>query len=265
MRTAIIIQARVGSTRFPNKMTIPFYNGRGMLYYLLSRMVKANLSAPLILAIPDSIENDAIADIGNELGINVFRGSEDDVLQRFIGAATKHDANAIIRVCADNPFLDIPSITTLMDALEVDSSDYISFCLSNGTPTIRTHYGFWPEAVRLSALQTAANKTGEKLYHEHVTNFIYTHSNIAVPDFEKVSAHDTEIFTRKCIPINSEIESNSWARFTVDTAQDFQNMMDLAANLTPLNLLKTAELIDQVAKNPTMKATMLAEINKNQK
>lgn len=250
MGTAIIVQARVGSTRFPNKMTIPFYDGHGMLHYLLSRMVKTNISVPLILAIPDSAENDILQKIGLDLGLKIFRGSENDVLQRFIDAAIYYSATSIIRVCADNPFLDIESVNTLIEALNKNESDYISFCLADGTPTIKTHYGFWAEAVRLSTLKSVATQTTEKLYREHVTNYIYAHP---------------EKYSRHCLSLNSFVEANSWARFTVDTAQDFQNMQHLAAELTSLNSLSPQHLINHVATHPGIKTTMLREIRENQK
>lgn len=250
MSTAVIIQARVGSTRFPNKMTIPFYGDHGMLHYLLSRMKKASLSAPLILAIPDSTENDILQEIGLELGLKIFRGSENDVLQRFIDAANHYNVTSIIRVCADNPFLNIEAINALIDALNKDKSDYISFCLTDGTPTIKTHYGFWPEAVRLTTLQTVASQTDEKLYREHVTNYIYAHA---------------EKYRCRCLALNPEVEANQWARFTVDTAQDFQNMKHLATELTSQNLLSPEQLITHVARNPNIRTSMEAEIRKNQK
>ena len=250
MDNAIIIQARVGSTRFPNKMTIPFHNGKGMLHFLLSRMVKAGLPAPIILAIPDSPANDVLEEIGTQLNINVFRGSENDVLQRFIDAATLHKATRIIRVCADNPFLDTQSLINLIDTLKNDPSDYISYCLTDGTPTIKTHYGFWAEAVRLNALKTVAGLTDEKLYREHVTNYIYAHP---------------KAFTRSCLRLDPAIEANPWARFTVDTAQDFENMKNLAADLPTSSTLSPIQLINHIANFPGIKTSMQAEINKNQK
>ena len=250
MATAVIVQARVGSTRFPNKMTLPFYAKAGMLHYLLRRMVNANLPAPIILAIPDSSENDILGKIGSELGLKIFRGSEDDVLQRFIAAATHYNASRIIRVCADNPFLDIHSITTLIETLESDDTDYISFCLANGTPTIKTHYGFWAEAVKLSALKSVAKETNEKLFCEHVTNYIYSHP---------------EKYTRRCLTLDPIIEANPWARFTVDTQTDFETMSHLATHLPPHTEITPAELIKTVAAKPEIKNSMEQEIRKNQK
>src|SRR5690554_5883359 len=251
MNIGIIIQARVGSTRFPHKMTVPFYDGRGILHFLLSRMVSTNIPAPIILAIPDTPENDVLEEIGTSLNLKIFRGSEQDVMSRFINAALHYKISDIIRVCADNPFLDNQSIISLIENLKNSDSDYISYCLSDGTPTIKTHFGFWPEAVRLSALQAAADRTTEKYYREHVTNFIYAADNG---------------FTRHCIPISSEIELNNWARFTVDTAQDFKNMQQVAkltgmalAHHSPLQMIKHIESF------PHLKTSMQEEIKKNLK
>lgn len=248
---AIIIQARVGATRFPSKMTVPFYDGQGILYYLLRRIKKANFHIPIILAIPDSAENDILEDIGYALGISsIYRGSEDDVLQRFIRAAEAFGVNDIIRVCADNPFLDISSLQLLITQIQKQDADYTCFTLSNSTPSIKSHFGFWAEAVRLKTLKEIAKRTDENVYREHVTNYIYTHPTL---------------FHIEKLPVEPEIESNSWARFTVDTKTDFENMSHLASLLPAYPIVATNTLLSLARKNDIIKSAMQAEIEKNKK
>lgn len=256
MATAIIIQARVGSTRFPNKMTIPFYQEKGMLHYLLTRLKKAELPVRIILAIPDSLPNDNLQTIASDLDIPVFRGSEENVLFRFIRAAETHHVNNIIRVCADNPFLDTHSLKALIDAFAKTDADYIPFCLSDNTPTIKTHFGFWAEGVLLSTLKTIARNTNKKIYLEHVTNYIYTvqSGHALTPSF-----HIHPLY------IDRTLEIQSWARFTVDTKNDFETMKTLATSLAPFPLSTPQQIINQVAADQAIRTSMQSEIDKNKK
>ncbi len=115
MQTGIIIQARTGSTRLPNKMILPFYNGKGILQILLERIKKKyNNQYTIILATTTNKNDEKIAEIGEKTGVEIYRGSENDVLKRFINAALSYNIFGIIRVCADNPLLDVNHIENLI-------------------------------------------------------------------------------------------------------------------------------------------------------
>ena len=79
-------------------------------------------------------------------------------------------------MCADNPFLSIEDMETLF-TIPMDDNDYISFNI-DGNVSIKTHFGFWAELVSLKALRKVAQLTTDKIYLEHVTNFIYSNENI---------------------------------------------------------------------------------------
>ena len=106
-KTKIIIQARTGSTRLPQKMILPFYENEGIFSLLLKKLTITFDKNDIILATSVNENNDVLVEIAERYGIKYFRGSENDVLQRFIDAAKEFNAENIIRVCADNPFLDI--------------------------------------------------------------------------------------------------------------------------------------------------------------
>ena len=144
-KLGIIIQARTGSTRLPSKMILPFYGNDGILSILLSRLTQCKLADSIIVATTSSSPDDAICDLVREHRVKCFRGDENDVLDRFIQAARYYGISKIIRICADNPFLDIESLDSLILASENIDADYVSFCTSNHTPTIKTHFGFWAE------------------------------------------------------------------------------------------------------------------------
>lgn len=215
MRTGIIIQARTGSTRLPNKMVMPFFEGKTILEILIDRIKKAIGDIDIILATSTASGDDKLAKLAAEKGIMIYRGSEADVLGRFIGAAETYRIDRIIRICGDNPFLSMRYLKELIDNLSKKDEDYISFITNEGIPSIKTHFGLWTEAITLDALKRIAKLTEEKLYHEHVTNYSYEH-----PD----------LFSLFFIPIPSFILESKF-RLTVDTIDDFNNARNLYEKL----------------------------------
>lgn len=256
MKQLIVLQARTGSTRLPNKMLMPFYDGECILSILLGRLQKAIPDAKevIVVATTTAKGDDAIVECCNNIGINTFRGSEQDVLNRFIMTARHFNAQKLIRVCADNVFIDTRNIKNLYDQFITSDYDYQSFCTSDGTPSIKTHYGFWAEAVTAEALETVARSTDEPLYHEHVTNFIYS----GIKDFK---IHLTPIEET----ING-IESHKNLRLTVDTPADFKVQQEIYADLvnngreiTPQNIINYLE------SRPDLYEIMARTISENSK
>jgi len=104
-----IVQARAGSKRLPNKILLPFYKGKSILELLIEKLVTVP-DFGLVVATSYESENDSIEKICNQYRIKCFRGEENDVLQRFIDAAQEVKASHIIRICSDNPFIELDSI-----------------------------------------------------------------------------------------------------------------------------------------------------------
>lgn len=203
----IIIQARLGSTRLPQKMIIPFYSSKGILETIISRIIQRKFNFPIILATTANPKDDVIEKIASDAGIKHFRGSEDNVLDRFIKAGEQYKIDKIIRICADNPFLDLNALEYLAKSFINRDVDYWCYALSDNTPTIKTHYGFWAEGVKLSALKKVKDYTKDSLFLEHVTNYIYSNPNNFSIHFE---------------PIEKIIEEQQSIRLTVDTQEDFK-------------------------------------------
>ncbi len=249
--TKIIIQARTGSTRLPQKMILPFYENEGIFSLLLKKLTSAFDKKDIILATSSNPNNDILVEIAEKYGVNYFRGSENDVLQRFIDAAKEFDAENIIRVCADNPFLDVFYIELLLEKFENFNCDYLSYVTSDGTPSIKTHYGFWAEAVKLSALEKVRELTNENLYHEHVTNFIYANRDIFDVNFFEI------------IP---QIDKHKDIRLTIDTQVDFDIQKEIYSKLNNnIPNFTSLNVIDFLEDNPHYLEIMRNEILKNQK
>jgi spore coat polysaccharide biosynthesis protein SpsF (cytidylyltransferase family) len=245
----IILQARTGSTRMPEKVILPFYQEKSILDILLERVKKLNV--PVALATTDNPSDDRICALAEKHQVEVFRGSENDVLDRFVQAARQFGFSKIIRVCADNPFLDLAAMQTLVAEFEKSDADYLAFQLAGNKPSILTHFGFWTEAVRRDALEKAQQLTSEKLYHEHVTNFIYGHP---------------QLFKVQFIPADALVYSRTDIRMTLDTPEDFEIQQEIYAAISKENPnFAIPEIVGWLERHPEFLEQMKSEIRKNQK
>jgi spore coat polysaccharide biosynthesis protein SpsF len=252
MQIGVIIQARLGSTRLKNKMVIPFYAGQSILEILLSKLQNSIHEIPIVLATTSAPQDKAIESIAQDFNIPCYRGSEENVLDRFIKTAETHKFDSIIRICADNPFLDIDLINALFKASEITrGADYISFWTENKTPVIKTHFGFFAEMVSLSALKKVAEQTQDNLFIEHVTNYIYTNS---------------DKFKLEWLELPDYLKSRNDIRLTIDTEIDFKNGQKiLSESNKAIEDLKTQEIIEIIDSDETLKILMTEEIDKNSK
>lgn len=209
------MQARTGSTRLSHKTLLPFHGDKGIFEVLAENFRSVFGSDRLVLATTVNPGDDVLVEIATRLGIRVYRGSEANVLERFVRAAETFKAEVIVRVCADNPFL-LPSLAAeLLESFDAASCDYLSYQDQN-IPVIKTHWGLFTEVVTLHALQKVMRSTEEPLYREHVTNFIYTHP---------------EKFNVQLLPLPGVFNGRSGYRFTLDTTADFVVLRELFGNL----------------------------------
>lgn len=235
-QTGVIIQARTGSVRLPGKMIMPFWKSKSLLELLLLNFIEDAGNVPVVVATTNSEKDNELVAICNRLEVPVYRGDEEDVLSRFIGAAEFYGFKTVIRVCADNPFFDLPSSLKLVKKLNESNADYSGF-LIGGKPSIKTHIGLWGEAVTVNALKKAAILTQEKIYREHVTNFIY---------------NNPENFSLVFSDAPYGLGDRTDLRFTLDTASDFElyvRILDLlfASGSGTRNIPKLIELVDNKA------------------
>jgi spore coat polysaccharide biosynthesis protein SpsF len=233
----------------PEKVILPFFQEQSILDLLLEKVKKTGI--PAILATTVNPFDDRICTVAETHEVPVFRGSENDVLDRFVQAGRHFGFSKIIRVCADNPFLDLAGMTTLINEYCNSDADYMSFQLAGNKPSILTHFGFWTEAVRLSALEKAQQQTSEKLYHEHVTNFIYG---------------NPALFDVRFIPADPLVFSRTDIRMTLDTPEDFEIQQRIYASISMENPnFAIPEIISWLDRHPEILEQMKMEILKNQK
>ena len=249
MNIGIIIQARLGSTRLPRKILKEFYGVKTLLETVISNLQKV-AGVKIVVATSTNPNNDELEKFLQERNIFVFRGSEDDVLSRFIGAADANGIDGIVRICSDNPFLDWHGVATLIEKAKTSDADYIGYRINN-TPSIKTHFGFWGEYVTLKALKRVAATTDEKPAHEHVTIHIYTH-----PDEYKCEWIECPAF----------LQGRDDIRLTVDNFEDFENAQEVYKTLYEANPdFGLEEVVNYIDNHTELRDSMKQMIINNQK
>jgi spore coat polysaccharide biosynthesis protein SpsF len=159
--TAIVLQARMGSRRLPNKVLAPI-GRRSLLAHCITRLSTTRLPvivATTVLADDDLIEREALS-----CGATVARGSEHDVLDRFLQVARERGLSEVVRATADNPFVDPASVGRVLDLRRRVQADHV---VEHGLPI-----GAAVEAVTVAALERAAALITDPYDREHVTSFI---------------------------------------------------------------------------------------------
>jgi len=168
-KIAAIVQARMGSTRLPGKVGMCI-EGKPMLSHVIERLKRSNELDEIIMATTINNEDDGVLEIAKKEGINVHRGSETDVLSRYIEAAERYGADIVVRVTADCPLIDPVTIDELIKEFvsykEVEYMRLVGYPrgLETGICTLETLKKV-DELIR--------NDPKESQYREHVTLYIY--------------------------------------------------------------------------------------------
>ena len=247
----IIVQARMESTRLPGKMLLPFYGEKGIFQVLIEKIQQHFAHLPIIVATTTRKADNQLAVLSRQLEVKVFRGDEGNVLKRFVGAAQVYEMKRIIRVCADNPFLDMDSLGVLINKFQSSPRDYIGFILRGNMPSIKTHFGFWAEAVSLDALMKVINVTSDRLYFEHVTNYIYGHK---------------DQFETEMIRAPEYLLDRRDVRLTIDTVNDFKNQKAIFKGMMAAGLeVNIKNVVSYIDNHPKYIKAMEREIALNEK
>jgi len=246
----IVIQARVGSTRLPQKMLMPFVEGKSILQIIIENLLYTFPKDKIIVATSTSPADEQIKSVVSNYGIKVFKGDENNVLKRFVDCCEMYNVKNIIRLCADNPFL-VPNYIKMLVENVTNTDNYLSFSFPDGTPTIKSHIGLFTEFTTISTLKQVIQFTNEQLYTEHVTNYIYANPSK---------------FNVRFLPLPNELQNRNNIRLTIDTKDDFDLLSDLYQKLPSVNspdFVKSLLLL--IDNHPEIKQRMLMQINRNAK
>lgn len=163
-----IIQARMGSTRLPGK-TMAIINHKPMIDILLSRVCNSKLVHEIVVATTTNNIDDALNEhLSLNKNISVFRGSEDDLLDRYYKCSVKHKADVIVRITADDPLKDAEIIDEAIKLFEEKQPlDYCSNCLEASYPE-----GLDVEVFSFNALEQSYKNAKLPSEREHLTPYI---------------------------------------------------------------------------------------------
>jgi spore coat polysaccharide biosynthesis protein SpsF len=167
-RVVAVIQARMGSNRLPGKV-LRDLGGTPVLGWVVRAAKESAGIDQIVIATSESVEDDQIADFARSQGVEVVRGSEDDVLSRFLLAVETTNADAVVRLTADCPLLDPRVISQVVSLWRHDPEllDYVSTTQNRSLPR-----GLDVELATAKALRAVDART-ESHHRAHVTSAIY--------------------------------------------------------------------------------------------
>jgi len=198
MRSVIIVQARMGSSRLPGKVLLSAA-GKSLMEIELGRLQQCRLPDALCVATTEGRQDDPIVNLCQRLEIPCFRGSEEDVLSRYYEAALFMYADEVIRITADCPLIDPDVVDAVIGKRRNTQADYASNTLKRTFPR-----GLDTECFSFASLSAAHTEAKEPWEREHVTPFIYGRP----ARFSMASLESRQ--------------DESKHRWTVDTQEDFQ-------------------------------------------
>ena len=217
----VIVQARMGSSRLPGKMMMEL-GGHPLLFWVLHRVKQANLIKSIILATTVNKIDDPMVDLAQQLGIHVFRGSEEDVLDRFISAAKSVGAEKVVRVCGDNPLVAPEEIDRLVKTYSeiLKKGEHLEKLYAfNFGPKMNNGYpdGLGGEMFSFKLLQRLDSLVTSSSYREHISNYIWSYP-------KKFSIHSVKTPKEIAFP-NIKLD--------IDTREDKEKLDILCEHLNP--------------------------------
>lgn len=214
MKILAITQARYGSTRLPAKI-LKEVNGMTLLEIHLRRILQSKLISKLKIATTDEEGAKYIVEVADKVGVEYYKGSVEDVLERFYGAAAPEKPDYVVRLTSDCPLIDPAVIDDVINYALTHDYDYVS------TNPESYPDGLDTEVFKFSALEKAFNEANLKSEREHVTPYIWKNG----------SFNGGTIF--KSYRINNpegEFNANDY-RITIDESEDFVVIKALIENL----------------------------------
>ena len=212
MDNLAIIQARMGSSRLPNKV-LKKLCGKPMLQHIVERVQKSKSVDHVMVATTVKEEDKEVEELCRRIKADCYRGSEEDVLDRYYQAASRYKPRNIIRITADCPFIDPVIIDRIIQIHETGGYDYTSNTLVETYPD-----GLDTEVFKFSALEKAWNEANLASEREHVTPYIKFKGQ----------------FKRYSVERSPSLADKRW---TVDTETDFEVVMQVYNALYDQNKL----------------------------
>lgn len=234
--THVIIQARMGSTRLPGKILKPFVGEYTPLRWLVERARMSTVAGRVIVATTTNPKDDATEAACKQMGCDVYRGSEDNVLDRYLQAIRTFDSKVILQINGDEPFVDIKEMDRLGETLMRDGLDY-----ANNHPTALP-LGTGAEAYTRESYERMAALTNDPYDLENITPYYYNH---------------LELFKQTILEPEHPHAFAKEARMTLDTAEDFEFLQKLSEGMCfaqPQDQPSTNEILSYLEAHPELVA-----------
>ncbi len=224
----ILIQARLDSHRLPKKV-IKVLGKTTVIKYLLDRLQNLKVDNKIVVLVPNDKKNKYLYYYIKSLGVEVFKGSNKNVLDRYYKAAKNYSAKNIIRITSDCPFIDLKILEKMMINFKKINCDYYSNIYPRTFPK-----GLDVEIFKFKALKEAWLKAKTSLEKEHVTPFIIDH-----PRFKKKN-------------FKNRINYNNKIRITLDTKKDLFVIREIYKNLKMKKNFGLKEIVNLKKKLPKL-------------
>lgn len=240
MSVIAIIQARCGSTRFPDKVFAPI-DGKPLLFHVVDRLRYARSIDGIVVATTVSPKDDRIEAWCRENDVPCFRGSEDDVLNRYYQASQAFPSDVVVRITADDPFKEPAVIDAVVGKLLKEGYDHVTNNLPPSFPE-----GLDCEAFRKEALDRSEREAETAFEREHVTQYIY---------------HHPELFRIGNVSHGEDLSSLRW---TIDKEADLEMVRAVYAHRDKgrTGLLLMDEILDILKRYPEI-ARMNAAVERS--
>lgn len=214
MKILAITQARYGSTRLPAKI-LKEVNGMTLLEIHLRRILQAKTISKLKIATTDEEGAKYIVEVADKVGVEYYKGSVDDVLERFYGAAASEKPDYVIRLTSDCPLIDPSVIDELVNYAITHDYDYVRTDASSFPDGLDT------EVMKFSALEKAFNEAQLKSEREHVTPYVWKNGTADGGTLFKSYKYPNPL---------GDFNANDF-RITIDEPEDFEVIKVLIDNL----------------------------------
>jgi len=230
-----VIQARMGSTRFPGKILEKIDEKNHVLKFLINQLENTKLLDKIIIATTTNEKDNIIEEFAKQNKLEFFRGEENDVLNRYFETAKKFSLDAIVRITSDNPLVDPELIDK---GIEIFNSKKLDVVTTNQTNTFP--YGVVFEIFSFKALEEIEKKASSSSDREHVTQFFYSNK-------QKFKIYN----------LTSKIDA-SYICCSIDTSNDLKFIRELIKKIQ-----KRPILLDDIISTITESPKLLDINNKN--